>query len=117
MAMLDEYGPTSSEMRDTFERAATAGPGFMLLISETLDDPLQVTIYHTTACVSSDAEILPLLRQKIRSTSYSEFRLTALYDLTKDYNDQRGQPLENQIKTLLSEETRAGIQAIKNSYR
>lgn len=115
MAMLDEFGPSSAEMRETFERAAKTGPGFMLLISEILDDPMLVTIYNTTACVSSDAEILPLLKRQATATCYGDIRLAGVFDLTKSYNDQINQPLEHQIKTLLSAGTRDGIKAMEDA--
>ncbi len=117
MAMLDEYGPTAAEMRESFDKAAKAGARYMLSMSETLSDPMQVTIYHYTDTVASEADILPLVQQRNEKAFYARVSLTGIFDLSRDYDAQKKISGEEQIKTILSANTQAGLLAMHKAAK
>jgi hypothetical protein len=109
MAMLDEFGPSSAEIRERFERAASQGEGYLLEICEILDDPMLVTLFHSTAIVESEQDIVKTLTDRKKGSPYAEFRLMGVFDLAKSYESQIGIAGEDRIKTMLSAETQSAL--------
>lgn len=115
MAMLDEFGPNATEVRDAFEAAAKGGQGYLLEICEALNDPMLVTLYHSTASVKSEADILKTLKERTDAATYAEITLSGVFDLAKSYDSQKGMSGQDRIKTYLSSETQAGLLAMKKA--
>ena len=116
MAMLDEFGPSAAEMREAFDKAAKSGARYMLSVATVLSDPMLVTIFHSTASVASEDEIVPLLKAQNEKKSYGRVNLTGVFDLKRDYEPQKYNG-EQQIKTLLSPATQSGLQALNKALK
>jgi hypothetical protein len=117
MAMLDEFGPSSAEIRSRFEQAASGGKGYMLEICEMLDDPMLVTLFHSTTIVESEQDIVKALTDRKKASPYADFMLTGVFDLAKSYESQACIPGSDRIKTMLSAETQSALSAIDQARR
>lgn len=117
MAMFEICGPTPSELREAFDRAAQGGWRYLLRVATTFDDPDLVMTFETTDCVTNELDILTQLKEKHIATRYADTRLAGVFDLTRDYDAQAAVPGEQQIKNILSPAAQAGLMTLDKEMK
>ena len=113
MAMLDVYGPTTAEIRAAFHKAAGEGQKYLLMLEESTNDVMLVTIHGFTRPVADQSAIVPLLRDLNKECYlWGDTRLKGVFDLAKSFDAQIGQPYADGLKNNLS----SGVQAELVAY-
>ncbi len=89
MAMFFYAAPGKGELRAKFERHAQEGHKLMLAIEDVANDELIVEARQFTHVVDRHEDIVPLL-QRLHATTYApDYRLCAVFDLTRDFEAQK----------------------------
>ncbi len=116
MAFYWAYGPDQKELSQIFQQHAAAGKKYMLLVSETLDDPMAVHEFTHTRAIHDQAEILPLLDDLQNRSFAGKFRLAGIFDLARDYDSQQNKSFA-QLETLLNPAIRKVLTQREDSAR
>lgn len=101
MAMYDVYGPTSREIGEDFRKAAGEGQRYLVLLTETLADPMLVTDIYYTRAVASAEDIPQLIRDEQQKRSYGTVHLSGIFDLSGQYEAQAANSYDQQLRTHL----------------
>lgn len=89
MATYDEYGPSRSDIRAAFDKAAAEkSRGYLTIIEQVLEDKYAITSFSTMRVLDHPCEIVPLLREEDTRASYATHRLSHVLDLKKDFDAQ-----------------------------
>ncbi len=99
MAMLFYDAPSAEEMRATFQKHAGEGRKYMLAIEDFCSDELVVEVRLFTKAVDNLQDIVPLLQSLAANTYAPDYRLRAVFDLSKDYEAQKDGASD--VQTLL----------------
>ena len=99
MAMLFYDAPSADEMRATFQKHAGEGRKYMLAIEDFCNNEAIVEARLFTKAVDHLQDIVPLLQTLTANTYAPDFRLRAVYDLSKDYDGQKDEASD--VQTLL----------------
>ena len=91
MAMLHEYGPSRSEIRAAFDKAAAKGQDYLLIIDQLLEDVYNVTVETYTRGADTSADVLKTLQRDQENAPYSRIRLSHALDVKKDFEAQMNQ--------------------------
>lgn len=101
MAFYFENGPSSADIAASFAENAAKGRKYMLIVDETISDPMAVHSFLFTHAIDSQAEILPLIKKlEGRSVVDAAVSLTGIFDLSRDYESQARQSY-SQLDTVL----------------
>lgn len=89
MATYDEYGPSRSDIRAAFDKAAAEkSRGYLAIVEQVLEDKYAITSFSTMRVLDRPCEIVPLLREEDARASYATHRLSHVLDLKKDFDTQ-----------------------------
>lgn len=91
MAMFFYDAPSADQMRATFKKHADDGRKYMLAIENFCNDELVVDARLFTKAVDHLQDIVPLLQSLSANTYNPDYRLRAVFDLSKDYDGQKEQ--------------------------
>lgn len=100
MAMFFYNAPSADDMRATFKKHADAGRKYMLAIEDYCNDELIVEARLFTKAVDHLQDIVPLLQSMAASSYAPDYRLRAVFDLSKDYDGQKTEAYNN-VQALL----------------
>ncbi len=99
MAMFFYDAPSADEMRATFKKHAEEGRKYLLAIEDFCNDELIVDARLFTKPVDHLQDIVPLLQSLAANTHAPDYRLRAVFDLSKDYDGQKAGAYD--VQTLL----------------
>lgn len=91
MAMFFYDAPSADQMRATFKKHADDGRKYMLAIEDFCNNELVVDARLFTKAVDHLQDIVPLLQSLSANTYNPDYRLRAVFDLSKDYDGQKEQ--------------------------
>lgn len=112
MAMLDHFGPTREDIRAAFNKAAAEGNKYLLMLSESTNDEMLITIHDYTRPVADQSAIVPLLRNlNEKCYAWGDVRLTGVFDLSKNFEAQIGRPYAEGLKETLSPQVQGDMVA------
>ncbi len=99
MAMFFYDAPSADEMRATFKKHAEDGRKYMLAIEDFCNNELMVEGRLFTKAIDHLQDIVPLMQSLAANTYAPDYRLRAVFDLSKDYEGQKAQAYD--VRALL----------------
>jgi len=113
MAMFEQFYVDNAALKDAFHAAASAGDKYLLVMEHTIGGDIMVTSAEYTRAVKNAGDIVPMLRQLNARLDLDDIhRVTAVYDLTRDFNRQA----TTRDTTALPPQTLREIEQYKKSY-
>ncbi len=94
------FWKSKKEIRKDFKRAAESGAGYLLLLTDALEDYHCSSEREYTSSVADTSEIVPLLRKEQEANPNSIVSLSGVYDLSEKFKEQHSLSKREQIAKL-----------------
>ena len=88
MATYDEYGPSRSDIQESFAAAAAKGAKYLAIVDQMLEDKYAVTCFTSTRAIERPCELVKMLREEDARSPYASHRISHVLDVKKDFDAQ-----------------------------